>query len=151
MLESYGINVALGTTGKGGFAAIRQLIGVLGTGDHVCLTPDAPPTPAMTVSRGIATLSRLSGAPIIPMGYSARRAIVLDNWDRQVVPLPFSTHVVLCGDPMPAPTSKDAELSLVSELEETLLQIQDDADAIVSREPVRSRDPNRHQRKAASP
>ena len=52
----------------------------------------------MRAQAGIVKLARLSGAPIVPVGYSTRRRRVLDTWDRFVVAPPFSRGVFVWGD-----------------------------------------------------
>ena len=61
--------------------------------------PDGPGA-ADATSEGVAAVARLSGAPVIPCAYSARRRRLLSSWDRFVVALPFTKGVFVWGEPI---------------------------------------------------
>jgi lysophospholipid acyltransferase (LPLAT)-like uncharacterized protein len=44
-------------------------------------------------------LAQLSGAPLVPMSYAARRAWYLDSWDRFMIPKPFTRVAIAIGRP----------------------------------------------------
>jgi lysophospholipid acyltransferase (LPLAT)-like uncharacterized protein len=59
---------------------------------------------------GAILLSQMSQRPIVPMAYVASRA-TLFNWDKFVIPWPFSRIVIAIGPPRQVPrTIKPAEL-----------------------------------------
>jgi lysophospholipid acyltransferase (LPLAT)-like uncharacterized protein len=82
---------------KGGFQAMRDMLRHLESGGCMCLTPDGPRGPRMRASMGPVQLAKLSGAPLMPIAWSIRWRIVLDSWDRLILPLPFSTGAIVYG------------------------------------------------------
>jgi len=93
--------------GKGGASALYQMIDILARGDMVGITPDGPRGPAEQVQPGVIRLAALSGAPIIPAGFAARRMVRLDTWDRFQVAVPFAAKVFVGGDPIHVPEHAD--------------------------------------------
>jgi len=93
-----GIPTLIGSSSRGGARAFRAMVRALAQGESIGITPDGPRGPRMRAQAGIVKLARLSGAPIVPVGYSTRRRRVLDTWDRFVVAPPFSRGVFVWGD-----------------------------------------------------
>ena len=85
---------------KGGAAAMRKLVALLKDGQAVALTPDGPRGPARSLSGGVITLARLSGAPILPVTILTARHRLLRSWDHFRVALPFSNGAMVFGDPI---------------------------------------------------
>ncbi len=85
-----------GSSSRGGAAALRQLLGVLASGDHVVVTPDGPRGPRRVAARGVAQLAALSGVPVLPCSAQTSRRWQLKTWDRMVIPRPFGRGVVVC-------------------------------------------------------
>lgn len=81
---------ARGSTGSGGGRALVLLRRELEAGVSVGLAVDGPKGPFGKVQEGILHLARLTGAPIIPLRATARRAWTLRTWDRTLVPMPFA-------------------------------------------------------------
>ncbi|NIZ01516.1 lysophospholipid acyltransferase family protein [Thalassospira lucentensis] len=98
----FGTKTIAGSTGKGkgGAAALRQIIKALKSGEVVGMTPDGPRGPRMRASDGIVQAARMANVPIFPLTYSASNRKVLRSWDRFVLPLPFSRGVFHWGDPI---------------------------------------------------
>jgi len=77
-------------------------------------TPDGPRGPAEVFKLGIVKLAQLSGAPLIPISWAARRAWVFRSWDRFVLPKPFTTLVIAIGTPTLVPReASDAEVEQI--------------------------------------
>ncbi len=102
--QHLGFTVVRGSATRGGVAAFRQLLESLQTGHHVVVTPDGPKGPARRVKSGVIELSRLSGMPILPVGFGAWPRRFLQSWDRFLVPSPFAHGVYLWGEPIRVPT-----------------------------------------------
>ena len=100
---------AKGTAQKGGAAGLRALLGVLGAGDQVVITPDGPRGPRREVARGVAQLAALAGAPVVPCAAQSTRRRALPTWDRMLLPLPFGRGVLVCGMPIRVPREAWAE------------------------------------------
>ncbi|WP_417830241.1 lysophospholipid acyltransferase family protein [Thalassospira sp.] len=101
-IARFGIKTIAGSTGKGkgGAAALRQILKALKSGEVVGMTPDGPRGPRMRASDGVIQAARMAGVPIFPLTYSASNRKVFGSWDRFVLPLPFSRGVFHWGDPV---------------------------------------------------
>jgi len=84
---------------KGGVPAFKEMLKVLTEGCHMALTADVPKV-SRVAGRGVVMLSRDSGRPVFPLSISTSRRIVLDNWDRSEVNLPFSRGAIVVGEPI---------------------------------------------------
>ncbi len=86
--NNYGfVRGATGEDGKRAFVALRR---ELEQGRSIGLAVDGPKGPYGVINEGVLQLSRLSGAPIVPLLAEAPRSTVLNTWDRTVVPHLFS-------------------------------------------------------------
>ena len=92
----------------------------------------------MRASDGIISVARLSGAPIVPVTFSASRRKILKTWDRFVVPLPFSRGVFLWGEPILVARDADdaAQEAARRRVEDSLNALTDEADRICGAEAV---------------
>ncbi len=100
VIGHFGFRTVAGSTTRGGTEVLRAMLTVLEEGDCIGITPDGPRGPRMRVSDGVVALARISGAPVVPVTFAARRRMVLSTWDRFVVPLPFGRGVLMWGDPI---------------------------------------------------
>lgn len=134
-VSHFGIETVAGSSTRGGGAALRAMVKALKAGICVGITPDGPRGPRQRASDGIVALARLSGCPILPATFAARRRRVLGSWDRFVVALPFSGGVFVWGDPIIVPPESDAAAMAQARLavEDSLNAITRIADARVGR------------------
>jgi lysophospholipid acyltransferase (LPLAT)-like uncharacterized protein len=88
---------------KGGVPAFMAMREALDQGWNVMLTADVPKV-ARVAGRGIVLLARASGRPIFPFGLATSRRIVLDNWDRSAINLPFGRGAIVLGEIIRVPT-----------------------------------------------
>jgi lysophospholipid acyltransferase (LPLAT)-like uncharacterized protein len=84
---------------KGGAAALVAMTRALGEGYNIALTADVPKV-ARVVGRGVVRLARASGRPILPIAITTNWRIVLRNWDRTTLSLPFSRGACVMGEPI---------------------------------------------------
>jgi lysophospholipid acyltransferase (LPLAT)-like uncharacterized protein len=87
---------------KGGVFGFTELVRTLREGTNVAMTADVPKV-ARVAGLGIVKLAQVSGRPIYPIAIASRRRLVLDNWDRTTVNLPFSRGVGVAGAPIYVP------------------------------------------------
>lgn len=87
---------------KGGVSAFREMLDALDQGYNVALTADVPKV-SRVCGLGIVKLASLSGRSIYPVAIASRRRVVMNNWDRSVVPLPFGSGAVFAGTPVSVP------------------------------------------------
>ncbi len=122
----------------GGREAFAEALAALAEGCVVGITPDGPRGPRMRAQTGVAALSAVSGAPVLPIAVSTRRGLFAPSWDRLLIGLPFDRGVIVYGAPMPAPPSDDAATVEARRraVEETLIAITAEADRQAGRAPV---------------
>jgi len=92
---------------KGGVFAFNALVRALKEGYNVAMTADVPKV-ARRAGLGIVKIAQLSGRPIYPVAIATRRRIVLDNWDRTTINLPFGRGGGVAGAPIHVPADADA-------------------------------------------
>ncbi len=103
LMQRFGVEVAHGSTSRGGTAGLRALLAALDGGAHAIITPDGPRGPPRRAALGVASLAALSGAPILPCAAQTSARHVLRSWDRMVLPLPLGTGRIVCLPPIAVP------------------------------------------------
>lgn len=94
--------------GKGGLYSFNALIRTLEEGVNVAMTADVPKV-SRVAGRGIVKVAQVSGRPIVPVAIATQRRIVLDNWDRTTINLPFGRSALAAGAPIYVPRDADEE------------------------------------------
>ena len=130
-VRRFGLDVARGSSSRGGAAALRELVRALQAGEDVAVVPDGPRGPSCRAQAGIVSLAATTGAPIVPVGVSARPARRLGSWDRFMVPAPFARCAVVFGAPVDVTRDDDRERARVA-VERALQQATDSADRLVA-------------------
>jgi lysophospholipid acyltransferase (LPLAT)-like uncharacterized protein len=95
-MQRFGVRLVQGSSSRGGAAALRHLLGLLGKGHYVVVVPDGPRGPRHVAAPGVAQLAALSQASVLPCAAQTTRRFVLNTWDRMVIPKPFARGVVVC-------------------------------------------------------
>lgn len=134
----FGIDTVAGSSSRGGSAALRALVRLLKSGRCVGITPDGPRGPRMRASSGIVNVARLSGAPVVPVSFSAAPRTLLKSWDRFLVAWPFGRGVFVWGEPVTvAPHASPDEMEAARALiEERLNAVTTEADRLCGHVPV---------------
>ena len=142
-IAHFGVPTIIGSTSRGGAAALRGMVQWLAQRRTVAVTPDGPRGPRMRAAPGIAKLGKLSGAPIVPVSYSTSRAITLSSWDRFLLALPFGHGVFMLGEPIHVARGADAAAVERARLtvETQLNQLTREADRMCGRAPVEPAEP----------
>src|SRR5580698_1628046 len=91
---------------KNGVAAFQSMVDALAEGYSVALSADVPKV-ARVVGSGIIKLAQISGRPIYPVAIATSRRIVLDNWDRTTINLPFGRGAGVGPDPVRVASDAD--------------------------------------------
>jgi lysophospholipid acyltransferase (LPLAT)-like uncharacterized protein len=81
-------NHAGGFVHKGGVAAFQGMIDALAEGWSVALSADVPKV-SRKVGLGIIKLAQITGRPIHAIAIATTHRVVLNNWDRSTINLPF--------------------------------------------------------------
>ena len=134
----FGFRSLAGSTKRGGSGALRAMVKVLKEGGCIGITPDGPRGPRMRASDGAIALARLSGAPLVPLSFSASRRRVMASWDRFIMPLPFSSGVFLWGEPIEVSRNagEDEMEAARDRLENALNQVTSEADRLYDHTPI---------------
>ncbi len=96
-------STARGGQARGGAAGALALLDVLADGAHVIITPDGPRGPRRQAAPGVAQIAALSGVPVLPCAAQTWPRLVLNSWDRMVLPLPFGRGAIVCGPTIAVP------------------------------------------------
>jgi lysophospholipid acyltransferase (LPLAT)-like uncharacterized protein len=103
IVSHFGGHVIRGSASHTGARALRDYYDALvKQGVSPALTPDGPKGPRFVFKPGAIILSQMSQRPILPMAYAASRA-TLFQWDKFVLPWPFSRIVIAIGAPRQVP------------------------------------------------
>jgi lysophospholipid acyltransferase (LPLAT)-like uncharacterized protein len=84
------------------------------------ITPDGPKGPRFEFKGGAIALAQLSGVPVVPIAFAAKRAWIMRTWDKFVLPWPFTRVVLQVGEPFMPPRKASAE-----EMQQMQLQMAD--------------------------
>ncbi len=91
ILRRFGFRAVRGSSSRGGKEALQEMIPVLragiASGGLIC---DGPGGPYGEPKIGIVLLARESGRPLVPCAFWMSRKVLARNWDRTLLPLPFS-------------------------------------------------------------
>jgi len=73
VMRYFGMEPTRGSSTRGGIRALHQLLRKVREGYDIAFTPDGPRGPARKVQDGLIQTARLSGLPIVPVGFAARK------------------------------------------------------------------------------
>lgn len=100
VLWRLGYQTVRGSTGKGGGAALRQIITHIRAGHPGGFIADGSQGPALVAQKGIIILARYTRAPLVPVSMAARPCWRFRSWDRTLLPKPFSRIAFVFGPPI---------------------------------------------------
>ena len=137
LLKSFGYEVVRGSASRGGAHALRQLLGALGRGSIVAITPDGPRGPRHSTNPGLAWIARATGHAILPAGYAASPRRELDSWDRFTLPGRGARIVASYGEALRVPREGGRELldEVSTQLRRSMLAAEQEAFARLGEEP----------------
>ena len=109
IMKLFGFFLVRGSSSKGGKEALREMVHLARDNKDLAITPDGPRGPLEEVKPGVAQLARITGRPVIPLGFSASPCWRLLSWDRFMLPYPFSRGVFVWGEPVFYQEKEDIE------------------------------------------
>lgn len=124
------LHTVVGSTSAGARAGAIGLLRKLRQGHHIAITPDGPRGPRRRAAIGIAELAAISGSPVLASAARTTRCLVLNSWDRMVLPLPFARGVVALSPLVEVP--RDGGAAALPAIEAALNAACDAADAWVA-------------------
>lgn len=123
--KKWGFKVLRGSAGrKGAVAATLKMLDCLKNNESVAIMVDGPHGPYHVVKKGVITISRESGIPIVPVHwYSGEHTFVkLPSWDKMTLPI-GSCHIInLYGEPIYTDGKTDEQVS--EEIKSSLLNLE---------------------------
>ena len=125
--SAWGAHIIRGSANQTGALVMRDMYGALKRGSSIITTPDGPKGPIFEFKAGNILISRISGAPLVPLACAADRSWRLTSWDQMMVPKPFARVVIAIGQPHFVP--RDAS---VDGLERHRVELQDSLMSLMS-------------------
>lgn len=126
IVRRLGYVIHRGSPKEAGREGFQAMLKDLKSHKTVAIFPDGPTGPAKSVRSGVVHLARLSGAPIVPMSYSAKPCWQFKSWDGFMVPKFSSRGIFVIGEPFFIPRRFDDDYGL----ERAKRQIQDSINAV---------------------
>jgi lysophospholipid acyltransferase (LPLAT)-like uncharacterized protein len=122
VIRRHGFGTARGSSTRSGVKGLKGILRAAREGKDLAFTPDGPRGPRHEFKWGAIIAAQLTSLPIIPLGVGADRAWYLKNWDRFMIPKPFSTVRIRYGPPrwVPKDASEEALGIIARELEDEL-------------------------------
>jgi lysophospholipid acyltransferase (LPLAT)-like uncharacterized protein len=105
----FGFAVVRGSRNRKGMQAMKELMRFIAQGRHAGIVADGSQGPPKVVQAGSILLASKTGAPILPMLWSASRYWAIHSWDRMVIPKPFSRIDFHYGEPLLVPADLKAD------------------------------------------
>ena len=78
VLHLYGAETARGSSTRGGQMALREVLRDVRAGKSIAVTPDGPKGPPRVVKDGIVYVAQVSGLPIVPFAFAAKKKSCCD-------------------------------------------------------------------------
>lgn len=119
-----------GSSTRGGTTALVAILKALEKNPAVVHIVDGPTGPKGIVKPGLISMAQLSGAVILPLIVSAKKAWIIGSWDKFLVPKPFSEVTIEWGQPFVVPRDIDPARfeELRKEIEQSLSEGHAEAD-----------------------
>lgn len=90
---------------KGGISATLALLDVLKSGGDIAVIADISKSAPRKSGKGVVSLAKISGRPIIPLAVATSRFKVIESsWDKTTINLPFGRLSVRAADPIFVPS-----------------------------------------------
>lgn len=109
LAKQFGYTAARGSRNNKGVEGLKVLFRAIRSGDSCALVADGSQGPPRVAQPGAILLASRSGAPILPMVWSAERYLTIRSWDRTVIPKLFSRIDYYYGEPIVVPPALKAE------------------------------------------
>jgi len=95
-----GYSVIRGSSYKKAVPAARSLIKVLRRNQRIIIIADGSRGPRCVAQSGSLQLAGITGAPVFPMTFGSKNKLVLNSWDKFIIPMPFTRCIVNFGLPI---------------------------------------------------
>ncbi|HQL72518.1 MAG TPA: lysophospholipid acyltransferase family protein, partial [Phycisphaerae bacterium] len=135
IMEFMGGTTFRGSSTRNGARAVRDMM-TAHPGLHLAITPDGPKGPRHEVQMGAIFLASRMGIPIVPCAFAACRPKRIRNWDRTILPRPFSACrcVFLTPIEIPRRLSREQMEHYRLEVQQAVGDAQDRAEDLAQRQ-----------------
>lgn len=101
-------------------AALKAMIRGLSKEGDVVIAVDGPHGPAGKVRPGTFWLGKMTGRPLMAVGFAARPAVRVPRWDRHLVPLPGARMSIVLGKPIRLARDQEIDEPFLESIRELL-------------------------------
>ena len=125
--EGLGFKTVRGSSKRrGAIQSTLKMVERLEQGECVAVMIDGPHGPLHKVKNGVVRLAKMSGAPIVPVGWYCKQLnfVNLPSWDKMSAPIGHCNIVNLYGEPIYVP--KDLSLEEENEIRKKIKESLDD-------------------------
>lgn len=109
LAKQFGCTAARGSRNNKGAEGLKVLFRAIRGGASCGLVADGSQGPPRVAQPGAILLASRSGAPILPMVWSAEQYFTIGSWDRTAIPKPFTRIHYYYGEPIVVPPALKAE------------------------------------------
>jgi lysophospholipid acyltransferase (LPLAT)-like uncharacterized protein len=127
--RSFGLKSIRGSSSRGASEALLKLQDEIKAGARIGITPDGPRGPLREVQPGALYLAQVTGCPIVPVAFGAKKKWVFKGWDEFMVPKPFNRIAMMYGEPITVGREDSLERKAV-ELKRALNYVVHEVDVI---------------------
>ena len=99
----FGFSCVRGSRNHKGAEALKGILKAVGMGESGAIVADGSQGPPLVAQPGAILLASRTGAPIVPMAWSASSYFTIKSWDRTAVPKPFAKIHYFFGDAIHVP------------------------------------------------
>ena len=130
LADRLGLVPVRGSSTRGGTTALVAIKEALKKYPAVIHIVDGPTGPKGVVKPGLISMAQVSGAVILPVIVSAKKAWIIGSWDKFLLPKPFSEVTIEWGQPFVVPRDIDSARfeELRKEIEQSLSEGHAEAD-----------------------
>jgi lysophospholipid acyltransferase (LPLAT)-like uncharacterized protein len=95
---------------KGGVSATLNLKNKLKAGENIAVIADVSKSEPRKSGRGVVSLAKISGRPIVPLAVATSRFKVVEkSWDKTTINMPFGRSGTRAGNPIYVPSDCSPE------------------------------------------
>ncbi len=127
-VKSMGFKTVRGSSKRGGVKSTLKLVELLGQGESIAIMVDGPNGPLHKVKNGVIRIAKMSGVPIVPVGWYSpgKNFLHLPSWDGMTVPIGRCDIINVYGKPIyvPQDTSDEKESEYREQLRAALEDIE---------------------------
>ncbi len=134
--KHFGYDAVRGSRNHKGVQGLKGLLRAIKRGRTCALVGDGSQGPPLVMQPGAILLASRSGAPILPVAWSASSYLAFRSWDRLAIPKPFAKVHFFYGKPItiPAGIKGDALEEQRQQTEQALLALYHEAWAIFDKQ-----------------